>query len=359
MSKIIAVIGGTGAQGYPIVKGLLAPSADGTPSPWKVRVMTRNPAHHRAQELAAAGAELFPGSFTDRDAVDKLFVGAYGAFVNTDTYTVGAPAELVAAFMIWELANAHKIRHFVWSNLEYALRSGGYDPMYNSQNHLGKGRFGAFLTAQPNNPKENGTLWTNFTVNCYMEMLTFFFAPEIMPDGTRVFFAPVNEDSSILLISQEDMAWWARYTFDNPDLTTGQELKITSTQHTFKEIAETFTKVTGIPATYRLLSMDDYFGLFNGKEVPAATGVPISEGGLTWEDHFRCWWAVWRDNILKRDMNWIRSIHPNATTLEQWMRDTKYEGKFGSMRLLKNSEDHVGNLRRKSILEGGYVDVGF
>ncbi|KAF8317695.1 NAD(P)-binding protein [Clavulina sp. PMI_390] len=358
--KIIAVIGGTGAQGSFIVRGLLAPSADGSPSPWKVRVLTRNPTHHRAKELEDLGVEFVQGSFMDYDAVEKLFEGAYGAYVNTDTFTVGAAAETTAAFNIWELANWHKIRHFVWSNQDYAVQIGAYNPMYRSQNHVAKGRFGAFLSAQPNPLEGEGTLWTKFTVNSYMEMLSFFFAPEIMPDGTRVFFGPMNEDSTLPLISQEDMAWWSRYTFDHPDLTTGRELKLTSAMPTLREIAETFTKVSGLPATYRLLTMDQYFSLYNGKEIPAATAVPISEGGMSWETHFRGWWALWRDNLVERDLEWIKSVHPTMTTLEQWMRDTKYEGYMTQIRLLKNSEDHIGNLRRKSLAEGTEdVDLGY
>ena len=38
------------------------------------------------------------------------------------------------------------------------------------------------------------------------------------------------------------------------------------------------------------------------------------------------------------DMKWTRSIHPNAITLEQWMRERNYEGKL-RLDLLKNTED--------------------
>lgn len=61
MSKIIAIVGATGAQGIPIIKSLLAPKADGSPSGWKVRALTRNPEHHRAKELAEMGAEIVKG----------------------------------------------------------------------------------------------------------------------------------------------------------------------------------------------------------------------------------------------------------------------------------------------------------
>ena len=63
MSKLILVIGGTGAQGLAVVDALLKPQADGSPSPYSVRVFTRNPTHRRALELKEKGCELFQGSF--------------------------------------------------------------------------------------------------------------------------------------------------------------------------------------------------------------------------------------------------------------------------------------------------------
>lgn len=61
-TKLILVIGATGAQGIAVIDALLAPCADGSPSPYAVRAFTRNPNSRRAQELAAKGAELFQGS---------------------------------------------------------------------------------------------------------------------------------------------------------------------------------------------------------------------------------------------------------------------------------------------------------
>lgn len=61
MSKIIAVIGATGAQGMAVVQDLLAPSKVGSTSPWRVRALTRNANHPRAKELEALGVELVQG----------------------------------------------------------------------------------------------------------------------------------------------------------------------------------------------------------------------------------------------------------------------------------------------------------
>lgn len=45
-------------------------------------------------------SRIISGSFLDSASIHKLFDGVYGAFVNTDGFTVGAAAEMNAAFNI-------------------------------------------------------------------------------------------------------------------------------------------------------------------------------------------------------------------------------------------------------------------
>lgn len=102
--KLILVIGATGAQGSAVVKALLAPSADGSPSPYAVRALTRDPDNARARGLSEQGVEcvkgmcfltssegLFAdtctGSFEDLDSVRSALEGVYGAYINTDGFT--------------------------------------------------------------------------------------------------------------------------------------------------------------------------------------------------------------------------------------------------------------------------------
>ena len=59
--KIILVIGATGAQGIAVIDALLAPGADGSPSPYAARALTRNPSSKRAQELKAKGVDVVRG----------------------------------------------------------------------------------------------------------------------------------------------------------------------------------------------------------------------------------------------------------------------------------------------------------
>lgn len=61
-TKVILVLGATGAQGLAVIDALLAPGSDGSPSPYSVRAFTRNPQNERAQSLKARGVELVQGA---------------------------------------------------------------------------------------------------------------------------------------------------------------------------------------------------------------------------------------------------------------------------------------------------------
>ena len=61
--RLILVIGATGAQGLHAIDALLKPAADGAPSPYVVRALTRDVKSQRAQALAAKGVEVVEGTF--------------------------------------------------------------------------------------------------------------------------------------------------------------------------------------------------------------------------------------------------------------------------------------------------------
>ena len=63
------------------------------------------------------------GAFDDFDAVRAALQGVYGAWVNTDGFTVGEQAEVYAGIRIFEIAKElGTVKHYVWSNLDYCLK---------------------------------------------------------------------------------------------------------------------------------------------------------------------------------------------------------------------------------------------
>ena len=75
-SKIIAVVGATGAQGGGLVRAILADQRGG----YRARALTRHPDSVKAQALAAAGAEVVAADLDDPASLESAFAGAYGAF---------------------------------------------------------------------------------------------------------------------------------------------------------------------------------------------------------------------------------------------------------------------------------------
>ena len=145
MSKLILVLGATGAQGRHVINSLLVSNEDGTPSPYTVRALTRDPQSKHALALREQGVEvvkgrpltrisgvnygmtmawvLHTGDTNDLASVAAALDGAYGAWVNIDGFTVGEQREVYAGMRIFELAKQTKsLRHYVWSSLGYNLK---------------------------------------------------------------------------------------------------------------------------------------------------------------------------------------------------------------------------------------------
>ena len=95
----IFVIGGTGAQGMPIVAALVADKK------YSVRVLTRDASSPRAQALLALGnVSILEGSFADEAVLREGFRGCDGAYVNIDGFNTGEKTETYWAIRSYEIA---------------------------------------------------------------------------------------------------------------------------------------------------------------------------------------------------------------------------------------------------------------
>ncbi|OAP64150.1 hypothetical protein AYL99_00122 [Fonsecaea erecta] len=123
--KEILVIGGTGAQGIPVVQTLSASEE------YSVRVLTRDPSSARARSLAALpNVTLIQGTQESEADLHRVFNGVYGAWVNLDGFILGEMKELYLAFRCYEIARAEGLKHYVWANCDYALKIAGWKEEY-------------------------------------------------------------------------------------------------------------------------------------------------------------------------------------------------------------------------------------
>lgn len=83
-SKLIVVVGATGAQGGSVVKTFLADSS------WKVRALTRDATSAKAQSLAASSPniEVVAADANDPASLLQAFQGAHAIFSVTDFWTL-------------------------------------------------------------------------------------------------------------------------------------------------------------------------------------------------------------------------------------------------------------------------------
>ena len=148
------------------------------------------------------------------------------------------------------------------------------------------------------------------------------------------------------MIALSDLGYFARYTFDNRTITSGQELAIVSQMVSLDDIVAAFQTVTGKKAVRVDTTIDSWFDLFTGVDNPLANERPFGDDSITWKENFKGWWALWRDTIVQRDVEWNKKINPNTRTLESWMREVGYDGQL-RRNVLKNAEDNktIGPIR--------------
>jgi uncharacterized protein YbjT (DUF2867 family) len=114
-SKLIAVIGSTGAQGGGLVRAIQADPAGG----FRARAITRKASSDKAEGLRKLGADVVEADLDDADSLAKAFEGCHGAFCVTNFWEHFSPAkELQQAANMARAAKAANLTHVIWSTLE-------------------------------------------------------------------------------------------------------------------------------------------------------------------------------------------------------------------------------------------------
>ncbi|KAF2851227.1 NAD(P)-binding protein [Plenodomus tracheiphilus IPT5] len=323
--KLIFVVGGTGAQGLPIVKTL---SASGR---YAVRVFTRNKNSERAKQIAQLpNVELLEGQQTSQADLHRGFKGAWGAWVNTDGFTIGEKNELFYGIRAYEIARHEGVQHYIYAGTDYALKDTNWDEEYHWGHNDAKGRVNEFIQAQG---QKGGMTSSSVITGPYMEMLyDGMYVPEKRDDGTLVWANPA-EDGKIPLIAVEDGGPYALWMFDNVKEAAGLFLKVATDEVSFADIARTFTEVTGKKAVHVRTSFADYFAKMEPwpnapANFSAGPNGHRDESTMTYVENFTAWWKYWgQGRTQKRDFALLDKIHPNRIkSLREWMEKYHYDG---------------------------------
>ncbi|KAJ5226269.1 NmrA-like family protein [Penicillium chermesinum] len=350
VSKIF-MIGGTGAQGLPIVRELVKDRR------YDVRILTRNPNSRRAKELAELpGVELLQGTFASEDDLTSGFTGCDGAFVNIDGFNCGEKSELFWGIRAYEIALSVGVKFYVWGNLDYGLKKADWDPKYRCGHYDGKGRVGEWIL-QHATPHMGAAL---FTTGPYIDMalspLTIM-TPRLI-DGVLTWSLPLG-DGEVAHVALSDCGVYVRWLFDNPGRANGMDLEVAIAHISYSEMATAFEKVTGRPARYVDVPFGEYFKAFSGhesfmsvlknphmglmsklrfgfgfstKQPSSYNADPADPATLSFETNFIGFWNLWRASkgnkgVMRRDYELLDEIHPNRIkSAEEWFRKEAEQG---------------------------------
>jgi hypothetical protein len=316
----IFVVGGTGAQGIPIVRDLVA---DGK---YCVRVLTRDTNSSRAKGLVALGnVTLVEGSFADDDVLREGFRGCDGAFVNIDGFNAGEKTETYWTIRSYEIALEEGIEFYVHGNLDYGLKKSGYDSEFRTGHYDGKGRMAEWILSQ-NHSNRDRMGAAIFTSGPYIDMTIspFTVMTPTVEDGVVTWRVPLGQ-GAIPHVALDDCGYYVRWLFDHPRLANGMNLETAIAEIGYAELAEAFEKVTGQPAQYIDTTLEDYFSTGPVAPIadqPAGYNADLDDKStMSVRQNFTGFWNMWKARLVTRDYALLDEIHPDRIrSAEEWFR---------------------------------------
>jgi uncharacterized protein YbjT (DUF2867 family) len=307
-SKIIAVVGATGAQGGGLVRAIMDDKASG----FIARALTRDVKSDKAKALAKLGAQVVAADVDDPDSLQRAFNGAYGAFCVTFFWAHFSPEkELAQATAMAKATKRAGVQHAIWSTLEDTRKwvplSDNRMPTlmgnYKVPHFDAKGEADQIFAAQ-------GAPTTNLLTSFYWDNFVYFgMGPKKGPDGTLSITFPMG-DKKLPGIAAEDIGKCALGIFKNRREYMGKTVGIAGEHLTGEHMAAAFTKVLGQPVRYNAVTPEAYrnFGF------PGADDLGnMFQFKRDFNDAF----------CAARDPKVARSLNPQLQTFEQWLAANK------------------------------------
>jgi uncharacterized protein YbjT (DUF2867 family) len=307
MSKIIAVIGATGAQGGGLARAILAEPNSG----FSVRAITRDPNKDNAKALAAKGAEVVSANLDDVESLKKAFAGAYGVYAVTAFWEpFSAEKEKAQAKNIAEAAKAAGVKHVIWSTFEDTRQHMAPDDKrmpflqekYRVPHFDGKAEAEAFFAGVPT----TFLLTTFYWDNLYM----FGLAPKRGDDGKYSWAFPMGQ-KKLAGIAVEDIGKTAWGIFKAGQQYIGKHVGIYGEALTIEEMGQKLAKGIGIPAPYyHAAEADEYRGY----------GFP---GADEMGNMFQFYRDFETEFLGRRDLNQAKALNPSLMSFDQFLAKNK------------------------------------
>lgn len=310
-SKIIAVIGATGAQGGSLAQAILADSTHA----FTCRAITRKPESDTARLLITKGAEVIAADLDDVESLKNAFTGAYGAFFVTNFWEhFSAEKEKAQAKNLADAARAVGLHHIVWSTLEdtreYLQGKADWE-MPRLQTDYAVPHFDAKAEADeyfrdlPTTYLRTSFYWDN--------LYAFGLGPKKGDDGEYSWTFPMD-DKRLGGLAAEDIGKIAYGIFKAGDRFIGQTIGAVSEFLTIKEMGEGLSEALNIgPIKYNNPTTDTY----------RAYGFP---GADEMGNMFQIYRDFDEEFASKRDATLSRELNPGMLTYKEFL--ARYKGRI-------------------------------
>lgn len=303
-SKVIAVVGATGAQGGGLVRAILDDPSGG----FAARALTRNPDSPAARELAARGAEVVAADVDDPASLVRAFDGAWGAFCVTFYWEHFSPAkELSHATAMADAAARAGLQHVIWSTLEDTRQWVPLDDdrMPTLMEHFKVPHFDAKGQADELF-RQRGVPTTFLRTSFYWDNLVHFgMGPKRGADGTLGFTLPMGE-AKLPGIAAEDIGRCAYGIFKRGRDLVGETVGIAGEHLTGAEMAAALGRALGEPVRHNAVTPAQ----FRGFGFPGADDL----GNMfQFKRDFEAMFCGARDPAVARGLN------PALQSFDQWL----------------------------------------
>lgn len=275
--KLVLVTGVTGRQGGAVAKELLSRG-------YSVRGLSRNPGSERAQQLAGLGIEMVKGDFDDVNSLINATQGVYGVFSVQNFWEHGKQGEIRQGSNLADAAKQAGVSHFVYTSVANADKNTGiphFDSKYEIEKYIQSIQL-PHTIIRPVSFMEN---WEYSRADIENGMI----------------YGPLSPETLHQHIAVEDIGRFAAEAFGNPAQWLGVSLDIAGDEATQREIARTFSQVTGREVEYVQVSWDEF-------EEQQGEEMTIME--------------KWFENVgYSVDVDELRSKYPWLVTLEQYLKE--------------------------------------
>jgi uncharacterized protein YbjT (DUF2867 family) len=308
VTKIIAVMGATGAQGGGLARAVLSdPTGEFT-----LRVLTRNADSDRAKTLARLGADVVVADADKPETLKSAFKDAFGAFCLTNFWEHFSPQRELDQAEAMARATKHAgLQHVIWSTLEDTRR---WVPLSDDRmpTLMGKFKVPHFDAKGEANRifTELGIPTTFMLTSFYWDnFINFGLHPTRSQDGTLTIILPMG-DKLLPSIAVEDIGRCAYAIFRKGRDLVGRTIGLAAEHLTGSAMASQMSEALGQEVRYHDISPVAY------RTLPLA-GAPELANMFQFKRDFQDVFCGARSVEMSRVLN------PRLLTFRAWLAANK------------------------------------